>query len=267
MSIFFAGNQISQRHGLFAPPAPSFAGVVLNYLLVGGGGGGQDTQRVQYGTGGNGGQVLLGSNNFRKGYTYYIYVGSAGASARYGDGNSATSNTEVADPTDGGNSQIYSSPYTNITAIGGNSGVTAQYQGTLLGNNIGGSGGNGITLPHDDRYGFNGNYTQLFGGDGIPIIDFVTNLPIYYAAGGGGTYGNGDDATTGGNGYDNYGSGGNAGSAGNTSNAEKGKQGVVKIMGSSSQFGQLGTFTPNTQRDVVGSNTILTFTTQGQFTI
>jgi len=225
----------------------------INYLIVGGGGAGEDAGYPPYSGGGWGGQVLTGSFILPASSRLEIYAGAGGQIGTFNPNNSS----EPASGLSGQNSTIKKGQLGNTTllfsASGGSAGGTnaaSLYQG--------GFGGNGVTNPTTYTDG-DGNNVYV-GGSGIPITSFIDGSTAYYGAGGGGgNPDNGDIAQNGTTTSPNYGLGGKTGNVFAGSNyPTAGINGVVMLSGTSASFGGIGTYVGAT-RQVVGSNTILTW--------
>ena len=251
MAIFFNGNLSRGARGLFIPPITATGPYTITYLLVGGGGGGDDTQGVHGPIGGNGGAVVGGTLTLTPGVTYTLQAGAYGHAPTYGQAagasSSASSNTELAQPTDGGLSKI---------SVG--STILAQAAGGLAGCNNGGSaksggyGGNGTNSPYTST-DENGD-TTFIGGNGVSSS--IEGSLKYYGAGGGGGDPDVDFQQNGISTPPNYGLGGTSGNKGaGSSSATSGQYGVIILQIPSTRFGSTnGTATP----DGFGNQLIIT---------
>jgi len=237
------GLQISNATSLVAFAPANTTPYSVTYLVVGGGGGGQDTQSGTGGVGGNGGAVSTGTLTLTPGVTYTLSAGVGGSAPGYGQApgasSSASSNTELVQPGDGGLSKIFVGSTILAQAAGGYSGFD---NGKT--SKSGGFGGNGVNAPHSS-YDENADVTTYYGGDGIPS-SITGSLAYYGAGGGGGDPDNGDVAAFGATTL-NYGAGGFSGNAqSGWGGASAGYGGVVILSIPSSKFGSTnGTASPD----------------------
>jgi hypothetical protein len=148
------------------------------YLVVGGGGAGG----ASHAGGGGAGGVLSGTITLTAGVTYTITIGLGGVTTYVSNGS-----------TNGGNSSIYGSGITTITAYGGGYGggsvngspYSAGVNSSIIGS---GGGGAGYTTTSSERYGGQTNSGQGNNGG-------YANGPIFGSIGGGG--GGGGSGTVG----------------------------------------------------------------------
>jgi hypothetical protein len=170
MSIFFAGNMVTQRHGIFNPPfAPTYVYPIVT-LVIGGGGGGSNNYTY---SGGNGGYVVPTIITATTGNTYSFNAGAGGLTNQV-DG----SNNVIGYAQDGYASTIQIGATTLVTAAGGTANNT--YQGSIY---CGGYGAGNINPP---TYNGDPNESSQFlnGGDGA--TSSITGALTYYAGGGAG---------------------------------------------------------------------------------
>lgn len=291
---FTVANTTNYYDGMAVELASTSLPNQMSFLAVGGGGGGgSGVTSSDFGGGGGGaGQVNYQTSIPVTTGTYSIVVGGGGSTA--GSGVSAGN---------GGSSSITGTGITTVTAIGGGGGGSSTVGasggsgGGGSANNAGGAGTSGFAGgngggPSASGGGGGGGSGQIGsnGGSGNPsgggsggngTANSISGSSVTYAGGGGGgsvilgaggtggTGGGGQGAGTGGGqpataGTANTGSGGGGGE-GNTSGSTTGAAGGSGIVIISYPTGTFttsgGTMTTS------GSNTIVTFTTSGTFTV
>jgi hypothetical protein len=260
MSIFFAGNMVRQRHGIFKPPVSSGQGVTINYFIVGGGGSGEDVTALYNGrnvSGGNGGQVLTGSFVLPASTRLEIYAGLGGSTPTFEQINNT--NIEVTFAQAGQASTIKKGALGNTTLLVSASGG---FQGGYYPNDWqGGYGGNGINPPTSD----------YVGGNGIRTTSLIDGSTIYSGAGGGGLNpDNGVIAQHGTTTPPNYGLGGTSGYYFAGTPPTAGLGGIVMLSAPSIYFGKVGSYeyasrVVPTSGSTFG-NTILVYNGSGTYT-
>ena len=265
MSIFFAGNMLRQRHGIFNSP---FAKFTMSYLVVAGGGGaGGLSQNGDSGGGGAGG-LLTGTISGASGITFVAtrgvggligstdgiidFAGSNGGNSSlvygastilaYGGGGGASANQNAVAGGSGGGGNYIAVPASGVSGQGYNGGLGDNSGDMGGGGGAGGLGGNAYYDAPNDTY-----YSGA-GGIGLPIS--ITGTSVNYAVG---AIGNGAGNTSQPDtiGYGGYGSGGNATDQINFGN---GYNGIIIISVPTSKY------TGNVTNAVVttsGSNTII----------
>jgi len=276
----------------FFAPYPALPSVTAQVLVVGGGGGGGSSSSSNGGGGGGGGGGVL----YNSAYTLSvgsmaITVGSGGSGGASGAGQTGTN---------GGNST-----FGTLTAIGGGgggNGTSASVNSGLPGGSAGGAGYNGYVvetitygiLGQGYEGGQNGATSGAGGGGGggaghagytptnsplhnggvggAGISNSITGSATYYGGGGGGS-----DSTDSGNGTGGAGGGGAGKGTNGTANTGGGGGGRYSSFGAAGSGGSgvviisyptcSGLTTTGGTVTTSGSNTIVTFTSSGTFTI
>jgi hypothetical protein len=222
-------------------------------MAVGGGGGGGSNNASFPGGGGAGGQVIQSTFTVTKDNTYTVTIGSGGSGADSGANTSAFFTDAL-----GGLAGNVAMTAT-YGADGGDGGydVNAGDSGLITG--VGGDGGAGVlnTFFDDNRYygggGGGGGYSGNYGGN-------YNSTPAKDAGGG---VGDGSESSgSGTNGSNGFGGGG-GGSRDYPLYTYSGGSGVVIMSIPTGSYTGNTTGSPNVA--VVGTSTILTFTSNGSY--
>jgi hypothetical protein len=269
MSIFFAGNQISQRHGLFNPPVAS--GPIISYLVVGGGGGGGSNGINDFSSGGGAGGFLTGSLTWVSGITFVAtrgvyglaggndgnldYAGSNGGNSSlvysgntilsYGGGGGGTNDFNGGNGGSGGGNGSSGLAPTGVAGQGNNGGIGAGANG----GGGGGAGGVGGDAYDDD---FGNHYT---GSGGYGLVSSITGTSVIYSVGASGS--GADNFSPNPTGWGNKGSGGTQGNLGQDGGYGSGWNGVVILSVPTSKYTGTITGSPSVTTDGSGNTIII----------
>jgi len=272
--------------------------LTLSALLIGGGGGGGTGLGFSDGGGGGAGDVVFTSLSITQGQRYNIVVGTGGAGGMSGAGSVGQSSVilnnqiPLVQAIGGGGGGGYNALSGSNGGSGGGGGASISIIGTggYSTGILGFSGG--IGFYSSDAYGGGGGgagqagydaSSIAGGGGGFGIVNPVVGSTVgqlsagqYWIAGGGGggtsfagvqlTYGG---LGGGGNGAPNSptsglsGTGSGGGGAYNSAGGSGGSGAVVLVI-ATSQYSGITTGSPKVA--IVGSNTILTYTSNGTYT-